>query len=434
MFRIYDKIFCEHNQKKRRMLNMYKTIKDVLKEHKREDILIAEHVADPHVGFDGNPSKYNEFKALKVEKRINGLNARTVDVNNAFKQTVDIALNHLENDTIDIYLNAGDGFDKVGYRQNFIETFYVNQYLRLTKQGIPVVEIVGNHNLPLQESVGVSLERIGLFDNIYTAYKGKYERFDFDNFNLSIHCVPSSFNQPSLDASLDQVERIEGRINIGIGHFGVSNIKHYVQSADSSLVVDLDRLIECKMDYFALGDYHKATDLGHNIHYAGAIERLGFDEIDNKPRVNLLAFNKKTGELLCIEPVFLDVRPMLKREIDAKGKTIEAINNEIIHTLQSDDFTDSILILKIYSLPSEQKRLICHKDIAELTKDTLAFKLDIEKVNTFKDTRTTKTATLGVLDAFPEYAKKIPEDGSFDKEKLIATGLKYLREVLEDEA
>lgn len=408
---------------------MYPTIQAVLKDYDRNDIVLVEHVADSHLGYNGRPSKYNEFKPLRVEKTIGGHNVRTLDVNEAFRQTIDIALDY----KVDIYLNAGDGFDTYGYRHNFIENFYTKQYLRLTETSIPIVEIVGNHNLPLQEGVGCHLERIGLHDDIYAVYKGKYERVAFDDLNVTVHCAPSSFTQEALDEALEQVKKEEGRINIGLGHFGVSNIEHYVQSADNSLVVDLDRLIACEMDYFALGDYHAATDLGHNIHYAGAGERLGFGEIDNKPQVKLAAFDKKTGTCICVESIYLDVRRMEKLVLDASGKTIDVINEEIIKLLSSDDFTDAILLLKILHLPVEMKQLLCHQDMATLVKDCLAFKLRIEKVDTLQDVRSGKTTGLSVVEGFRLFADKLPKDGSFDPIRLLEEGEQLLKEVLADE-
>lgn len=440
IFLFYDRIFCRANYMIKEHDKVFKTIKDVLKTYSREDIVIAEHVSDPHLGFNGSPSKYNEFKPLRVERQINGQNARTIDVNDAFKQTIDIALefgkDFLEKPGVDIYLNGGDGFDKNGFKLNFIETFYTKQYLRLTKAEIPIVEIVGNHNFPSEKGQGCHLERVALHEGIRVVYRGFYEMVEFPEMNVVVHCVPSTHNQKVLDGELAKVERIDGKINIGLGHWGVTTIKHYAENQDKSLVVDLDRVIACRMDYFALADYHKPMDLGHNIHYAGSIERLGADEIDNKPQVKIVAFDKKTGECLCVEPVYLNVRPMEKYIVDCEGKTIEVINAEISKTLKTIDVTDKIIILKILKIPREMKRLLNHQEMRELTKTALAFDLDIERVDRLKNVQSSGQVSkrLGIIEGWEPFAKKIPADGSFDKDFLIRKGYQILQRVVEDEA
>lgn len=420
------------------MIRMYQTIRQVLTDYQREDIVLAQHVADPHLGYNCRPSKFDEYKAIRIDKTINGHNVRTLDVNDAFQQTIDIALefgkDFLEQPGVDIYLNAGDGFDTYGFRTNFIENFYTKQYLRLTKADIPIVEIVGNHNFPREAGIGCHLERISFHDNIHAVYKGRYEPLTFENLNLVVHCVPSTFNQQILNAELEKARPIEGRINVGLGHWGVSSIKHYVQSAENSLVVDLDSVIRCNMHYFALGDYHKAMDLGNNIHYAGSIERLGFGEIDNKPQVNIVAFNKKTGEVLCIEPVFLHVRPMIRLEVDAKGKTIEEVNHEVVRTIQSKDLTDAIVILKIFDLKTEHRRLIDRKEIKELMQEALDYKLDIQSVDSRKEFQpTNQSMQVGIVEGFPAFAKKIPCDGSYNQEEMINEALNLLKGAFDDE-
>jgi len=402
---------------------------EVLKHYKREDVVIALHVSDPHLGYNGKISKYSEFKPLQIDKEKNGWNIRTLDVNDAFKQTIDIALER----EVDVYLNGGDGFDNYGYRLNLIENFYTNQYMRLKQAGIPIVEIVGNHNFPNAKDQGCHLERIAHHEGIYTVYKGLYEPIDLPDINMVVHCVPSTFNQDALNYSLSQVQRVEGKINVGLGHFGVTTIKHYAENAHNSLVVELSTLVDCKMDYFALADYHKPLDLGNNIEFAGSIERLGTDEIDNQPQVILSAFNKQTGERIGREYVYLNVRPMIKIELDCQGKTIERINADILRTLQQKDYTDAILILKLLKFPSEQKRLLCHPEMKELTKHTLAFRLEIDKVNVLRETRTTNASRTNIVDSWAPFARKIVNDGSFDSDALVQEGLEILQEVINNE-
>ena len=189
------------------------------------------------------------------------------------------------------------------------------------------------------------------------------------------------------------------------------------------------------MDYFCLGDYHKATDFGHNIRYSGSTERLGFGEVNNEPQVILVAIHKKTREVVSCD-VPLKVRPMIDlKEIDASEKSLEEVNNLIIKRLSAYDLQEAIVRLRVSNLPKEYKLGIDIDTVNDLTKECLYFKLDLKnKTENSMGTRTSNDSENkfeGVLAGFLTFMKRVEDDGTFDKDRLTKKGYERLAKIYE---
>ena len=91
------------------------------------------HFADAHIGHSGNPSRHNEFSALRINKEVDGVNVRTLDINNAYEQIISFAIDK----NVDAVVDAGDLFDQWGYKANSISNFVQSQIKRLEKAAIP---------------------------------------------------------------------------------------------------------------------------------------------------------------------------------------------------------------------------------------------------------------------------------------------------------
>ncbi|QST02909.1 metallophosphoesterase (plasmid) [Pontibacillus sp. ALD_SL1] len=386
------------------------------------------HTGDWHLGYSGNASRYNEYAPLRIDKEVDGINIRQHDIDQAMKQVMDLAIEH----EVDAVLNAGDSWDF--WKANpYVYNQHAKEVTRLTSHGIDYVEVVGNHDLPKQIGKGCHLESLGLHPRVYTSYRGSYEVIRLEEHNVSIHCAPSTFYQEHLDEMLQQIRKEDGKINIGMGHFGVTSISHYAENAINSLVVDLDSVIRCDMNYFALGDYHVPTDFGHNICYSGPIERLGFGDVSMNPQVWLVEINKDTHEVQK-KALPLRVRPMFDLPVlNAEHKSIEDINQEIETILTSRDLTDAIVRFRISKLPTHLKHLIDADKIARQTENALHFKLELkDKVNRTKDSYTAEDVQFeGVVVGFKTFMKTVEDDGSFDKEDVYKEGIEGLEEALD---
>lgn len=331
------------------------------------------HVADTHCGYSGGGSRYGEFESMNIPKRTkNEIPIRQADAANAFEQVIDIAINN----KVDAVLHAGDGMDSWGYKRPNVLNQYTTQISRLYQKGIKYVEIAGNHNLPKEEGIGCYLETLNLLPHVHTIYQNKYEKVNLDD-DIVVHCIPSTTTHDYFQEAINSVKKEEGKLNIGLGHFGVTEIDFYAKNSDKSLVVNLKKLKEMDLDYFALGDYHKTVAFTDRIRYSGSTERFSFSDVDNEPKVLLIEIHKKTKELKVTE-IPLSVRPMIVLPtIDASKKTINSINEEIFKTIQSQDITDAMVRLRVENLPKHLKTSIELEKVKELTSEALYTKIEL---------------------------------------------------------
>lgn len=388
------------------------------------------HTADTHLGHAGNASRYNEYSSLRIEKRTEeDINVRQHDINESFRRTIDQAIE----EEVDFVLHAGDLFDFWGYKQPLVVNFAMNEVRRLAEHNILFVVIIGNHDLPKISGKGTYLETLAKLPNVRAVYKGFYEPIKIEELKTIIHCIPSTFAQDILDESLDEIGKEEGYINIATGHFGVTVIEHYAENAINSLVVTLDRLIKADVDYFALGDYHETKKLTEKIWYSGSTERMGFGELHTTPKNLLVEIDQETKDLE-VKELPLKVRDMIElKEIDAKGKSIEEVNHEIVERMESTDLTDKIVRLRVTHLSTHHKKLIDAERIKELSDNALYFKLEFkDKIDNAKGVQTSEKKFEGVLEGWHAFVDALEKDDSYDHEKIKSMGYDRLANALEE--
>lgn len=392
------------------------------------------HIADTHLGYNGNASLHNEFPELKVNKWTEtGENIRTSDINRSFAQAIDIALQ----EKVDFTIHAGDGINQVGYRNPAYYNYYMDQVERFSSTGRRWIEIAGNHNFSKKAGIGNELFKLGKMENVITSYKGHYETYEIPETDIICHLLPSSYDNVTFKKELKKVKRIDNKFNILVAHCGVSTISHYANN-ESSIVVHIDELINLKMDYVALGDYHFFTDLGNNIVYPGPIDYLAFGQEKN-PRVLIVEIDPDTYDVE-IKHRFLKVRPMIDmKQIDAEGMLLEDIQSQILERFESTEVNDAIVRLVIKNLPKNLKHrhLFLTDEIKDNIDRCLYFKFDFKNKTDLSNTIDLQSdddeELEGLQEGLKSFISDLPEDPNFQKEDLYAITSKYLTEVLENE-
>ncbi|MED2737428.1 metallophosphoesterase family protein [Bacillus toyonensis] len=390
------------------------------------------HTGDTHNGYSGNASSHNEFEELKVNKTTEtGLNIRTDDVNKAFAQVIDIAIE----EDVDFVTHSGDGMNHWGYKYPAHFNFYMKHVKRFTDLGKQWFEIAGNHNFAKKSDVGSDLFKLSLLPNVTTVYKGFYERYEIPGTNVVCHGLPSSFDKDVFQSELNKIEKVDGKINILVAHCGVSTIPQYTNN-DSSIVVHLDDLVNLQMDYVALGDFHRFTDLGNNIIYPGPIEHLAYGQEEN-PRVLIVEIDTETKEVT-IKHRFLNVRPMIDmKPIDAKNKELKNIQEQILARFKECDVDEAIVRLRIENLSKSLKHrhLFLTDEIREQIDRCLYFKFEFKnKIELSESIRLKEDIPFESLhDGLTSFINQMPVDPNYSKDELQSYAAKYLSEVLEND-
>jgi hypothetical protein len=86
-------------------------------------------------------------------------------------------------------------------------------------------------------------------------------------------------------------------------------------------------------------------------------------------------------------------------------------------------------------MPNHIKAAINDDKVRELTDDALYFRLEfIDKSETSKGVKSSGTRFESVEDGWMPFIASLPEDGTFDKQKLAQLGMEKIREALENAA
>lgn len=371
---------------------------------------------------------------------------RTVDFMRSFEYIVDKCISDF---ALDLFIIPGDIYDKCSKVSDTVRGFFSIQLSKLASAKIPVILLVGNHdvskkNHALQDIGGLKLKniivvdepKIIIFKNIQlflfpygleVEQQKKTIKEDFDDFVKEIHAKKN--NMPSFF----------------FGHFGVRGalINEYGDNSDSDDIstdttttltkgyknkdpnaIDCDDLDSIGADYVILGDYHKSQIINTKkciAMYPGSIEKTSFAEIDQKK--GFILYDSEVEEIKdygkCRFIEYPNCRPML----ELKGNLINM--KETFKKIDYSKYQEAIVKLKFTGLPSE---LIDYSSGEEIFKKEIREKLNpvhIDFVNKARDEKKEQEAT--------KLEKDIMENGHLSNDDVKEVVKEVIKERVKDE-
>ena len=406
------------------------------------------HFGDVHFGVEN----YGRFDPQT------GLPSRLVDFRNALSEAITIALEA----GVELAVFAGDAYKTRDPNQTHQREF-AQCLAKLTKAGVPVVMLAGNHDIPNTKGRANAIEifgelageRLRVFDHPDRAVvetKG--------GARVQIAAMPYLIKSLVLSREENKDQGVQGttqlivdRYTAGInalaascdpdlptilmGHFSVANAKlsaNQVGYLTNEPEVPLSVLTQAPFDYVALGHIHRYQDLHKGqqppVVYSGSIERIDFGERSEEKGFALVDLLKGGTE---VKHVRVKTRPFVEIEVDA--------------TEAGDDPTDMILaaikkqpieeaIVKVaYKIKSEQQAALRETDIrAALNASHLTVSIHKEVVRDTDAVRskllTESLDPLGALAIYCETRDTLRPR----KEELVARAEPLLRELEAEEA
>jgi len=388
------------------------------------------------------------YKGVK-DRDTPSLSFRTVDFMNAFEYEVDICINELHPD---LFIIPGDVYDHPS-PSNEVRGFFSAQLERLNSAKIPVVILLGNHDVYLKNHALKDIQELGLKSirviEKPTIFKFKGTRFLIFPYSLDIEqkkvTIREEFNK--FLEQIEQVKKEDGDMpSIFFGHFGVQNAKinEYV---DGEMITDttttdipeeakkvfrnsnLEDISNEDLDkigaaYVFLGDYHafQVLDTKNCIAtYAGSPEKTDFSEVEQ--RKGFLFYDSEAepeGELeKCRFIEYPHCRPM----IELKGN-FDDIKSQFA---EQDVSKLQNAIVKISFIGSDDE-LISYSTGLEVFKKELREKIDpihIISIQKIKNKAQEEEATR--LEA------EIMEKGHIESQDVIEVAIEILKEKIENE-
>ena len=304
------------------------------------------HFSDLHVGMEN----YGRLDPAT------GLNGRVMDFLRRLSDVVDYALGN----EIDLVLFAGDAYKNRDPNSTYRREF-ARRIKRLADSGIPVVLLVGNHDLPAQERRASSIDIFRTLDvpNILVANHDRLHVVETRRgAPLQVATVPYPVRQRLLvhdeykDKTIAELDRLVQELvadNIRalaaqvdpevpavlMGHFSVSEAKlgsERTVMLGRDVVVLKSVLADPVWDYVALGHIHRHQQLNAGEHppivYAGSLERIDFGE-EKEPKGFVVAEIERGHTQWKFHPTaarpFVTIRADVREAPDPLATLLDAI-------------------------------------------------------------------------------------------------------------
>ena len=251
------------------------------------------HFSDVHIGIESYGSTDPDT----------GLSTRLMDFLATFDEVVDFALNN----SVDLVLFAGDAYKSRDPSQTHQREF-ARRIARLSREGVPVFLLVGNHDLPHIASRATALD---IFPTLSVPNVTIGDRLDTYIVHtatgpLQVVALPwirrSAFlaREETRSLTIDEINRqLQERVTnllawqiqsldpslpaILTAHVSLNTAR---TSSEQSMLLGRDpvlmqsALARPELDYVALGHIHKRQTLSQNpyVVYSGSLERIDFGE------------------------------------------------------------------------------------------------------------------------------------------------------------
>lgn len=294
------------------------------------------HFADLHLGIE----TYGSYDTRR------GMSTRVVDFLRSFDSIVDFAIEN----KVDAVLFAGDAF-KNRDPSPTLQREFARRIVRLSQAGIPIVLLVGNHDVPATHSRATHTEVYQVLETpgVYVCRAIDLLRIETRSGPLQVVSIPwvtrSTFladeafrikADSDLDVAMgeairDAVQDLLPHIDrshpaVLLGHLSLQGASFGFERSimlGKDLTVGFDDINASAFDYVALGHIHKHQQVGARppVVYAGSPERVDFgEEREAKGFVDLRIEEGTAGDRdVSWTFVELDTRPFLTLRIDASG-------------------------------------------------------------------------------------------------------------------
>ncbi len=192
------------------------------------------HAADIHL--DSPLRGLESYEGAPVEE-IRGATRR------AFENLVDLCLS----EGADLLVIAGDLYDG-DWKDYNTGLFFIRQVTRLTRAGVKVVWVRGNHDAASQIT-----KRLSLPDGAFELEARSPQTLALEDLGVAVHGQSYGKRDVTADLAAGYPDPRSGLFNLGILHTALDGREGH----DAYAPCSIDRLVERGYDYWALGHVHK---------------------------------------------------------------------------------------------------------------------------------------------------------------------------------
>ena len=330
------------------------------------------HTGDLHVGMEN----YGQIDPAT------GINGRVMDFLRRFSEVIDYAI---ENE-VDLFIFSGDAYKTRDPNSTYRREFE-RRIKRLADAGVPVVLLVGNHDLPSMEKKASSVEIFHTLD-VPNVIVGSHERLHRLTTRrgqpLQVATVPYPVRQRllthdehknqtigELDAVIqrvmaDNIRALAAQVApdvpaVLVGHFSVSEATYGSERTvmlGRDVMVLKSTLADPVWDYVALGHIHKHQELNKGQHppivYCGSLERIDFGE-EKEPKGFVVATVRRGHADWRFQPVqarrFATIRIDVRDEADPTAAVVARLAACV------DEWTGAVVRVIVQARPEQSAQI-----------------------------------------------------------------------------
>lgn len=297
------------------------------------------HTGDLHIGMVN-------YSKLDPET---GLESRLLD----FLNTLDFIIDTAISEKVNAFLFAGDAY-KTRDPSPTQQRGFGERLKKLTKAGIPVILVVGNHDTPNAEGKANTLDIYSALeiDNIWVSRKPELLNIPTKSGNLQVITVPWLHKEEYKTVG-DKLLSMYGKISadspaVLVGHVeleGASMGSEKSLAIGNDVTLPLSLLTERKLKYVALGHIHKYQVLSQNppVVYSGSAERIDFGEEKEDKGFVLVDIN---GEKTDFKFILSNARKFLTIKISLQEEDTNPTET-VLKEIEKHDLKDAIVRVNI---------------------------------------------------------------------------------------
>ena len=338
------------------------------------------HFADLHIGTEN----YGRLDPAT------GVNGRVLDFLRRFDELIDYGLER----EVDLVIFAGDAYKRRSPNPTYQRAF-ARRVKRLADAGVPVVLLVGNHDLPVMAQKASSVDIFRALDvpNVIVGRDERVHIIETRRGPVQVAAVPYPVRQrilihdeyrglaiKELDKELERIvtkniealaEQLESDLPAVLtAHLSVSGATY---GSERSVMIGRDAVVlksalaNPAWDYVALGHIHKHQSINEGgyppIVYAGSLERIDFGE-EGQPK-GFCWVELARGETAW-KFVELDARPLITVRADVRQSASPLM--ALQQAIAEHDLRDAVVRL-ILQLRADQEPLLRDRDVRALLAD-----------------------------------------------------------------
>ena len=332
------------------------------------------HFADIHIGMEN----YGHVDSST------GINSRVLDFLRRFDEVIDYGLSH----DVDLVIFAGDAF-KTRDPSPTLQREFARRVKRFIDANVPVVMLVGNHDLPAMEKKASSIDiyrTLGV-PNVIIGWAEELHVIETKRGKVQVATAPYPMRNrlfaqaehrgksiDELDKTLQEIvgeniramaEQLDPEMpSILTGHFTVSGATY---GSERSVMIGRDVAVlksvlsDGPWDYVALGHIHKHQDLNAGRYpamvYPGSLERIDFGEEKEAKGFCWVELEKGNSTWQFVE---VKARPFVTINLDVREEDDPTLAAQ--GALAQVDVADAIVRVNVRMRP-EQDASLREKDL-----------------------------------------------------------------------